>query len=117
MKIRHAPRRLAPLAAVPLAAALALLTAPLAAHAQPLPPCAVGGASSVIINGRPALRLSDVATCPPGMFEPVPGIFVEGQPAVRFVAPAKGCVAGGSANVIMNGAPATRGGDAVCPPG
>ncbi|WP_417769411.1 PAAR domain-containing protein [Stappia sp.] len=112
MTTRHACRRLAP-----LAAALALLSATSAAIAQPLPPCAVTGAASVIINGRPALRLSDVATCPPGMFEPVPGISIEGQPAVRFAAPAEGCVAGGSANVIMNGAPATRGGDAVCPPG
>ena len=117
MKTRHASRRLAPLAAAPLFAVLALLPTPLVAQDQPLPPCAVTGAASVMINGRPALRLSDVATCPPGMFEPVPGIFVEGQPAVRFVAPAKGCVAGGSGNVTMNGAPATRGGDAACPPG
>lgn len=117
MKTRHASRRLAPFAVAPLLSALAFLPAPPAAHAQPLPPCAVGGAASVMINGRPALRLSDVATCPAGMFEPVPGITIEGQPAVRFVAPVKGCVAGGSANVIMNGAPATRGGDAVCPPG
>jgi uncharacterized Zn-binding protein involved in type VI secretion len=113
----RANTRLAQLTAAPLAAALALLTAPLVALAQPMPPCAATGAASVIINGRPALRLSDVATCPPGMFEPVPGISIEGQPAVRFSAPVKGCIAGGSANVIMNGAPATRGGDAVCPPG
>lgn len=117
MKTRHAARRLAPFAAAPLFAALALPPATSTAQAQPLPPCAVTGASSVMINGRPALRLSDVAGCPAGMFEPVPGIFIEGQPAVRFVAPVDGCVAGGSASVTMNGAPATRGGDAVCPPG
>lgn len=116
MTTRHASSRLASLAAAPLLTALALLPAPSPALAQSLPACATGGASSVMINGLPALRLSDVAGCPAGMFEPVPGIFIEGQPAVRFVAPVEGCVAGGSASVTMNGAPATRGGDAVCPP-
>ncbi|WP_176522014.1 PAAR domain-containing protein [Stappia indica] len=88
----------------------------LPAVAQELPACAVTGASSVMINGRPALRLSDVAACPPGLFEPVPGVFVEGEPTVRFVAPVEGCVAAGSADVTINGAGAARAGDAVCPP-
>lgn len=88
----------------------------LPAVAQELPACAVTGASSVMINGRPALRLSDVAACPPGLFEPVPGVFVEGEPAVRFVAPVEGCVAAGSADVTINGAGAARAGDVVCPP-
>ena len=37
---------------------------PLSAQAQTanLPACAASGSSSVFINGRPALRLSDVAT-------------------------------------------------------
>ncbi|WP_346892023.1 PAAR domain-containing protein [uncultured Roseibium sp.] len=89
---------------------------PLQAQAADLPACAASGASSVFINGKPALRLSDVANCPKGMFETVPGIFVEGEPAVRFAAPSKNCVAGGSADVLVNGAPAGRAGDAACPP-
>lgn len=93
---------------------LALLLLPvLPAAAQELPACAVTGAASVMINGRPALRLSDVAACPPGLFEPVPGVFVEGEPAVRFVA--QGCVAAGSANVTIEGTGAARTGDVACP--
>lgn len=93
------------------------LMAPIATIAQTanLPACAASGASSVFINGRPALRLSDVATCPEGMFETVPGIFVEGQPAVRLAEPAENCAAGGSADVLVSGAPAGRAGDAACP--
>ncbi|GGE95193.1 PAAR domain-containing protein [Stappia taiwanensis] len=97
-------------------ALLALLPFLLSASAQEMPACAQTGASSVMINGRPALRLSDVATCPPDMFETVPGIMIEGQPAVRFAAPVEGCVATGSADVLMGGTPAGRAGDAACPP-
>lgn len=100
---------------VRIALALLFLLPVLPAAAQELPACAVTGAASVMINGRPALRLSDVATCPPGLFEPVPGVFVEGEPAVRFVAPAQGCVAAGSANVTIEGTGAARTGDVACP--
>ncbi len=62
------------------------------------------------------LRLSDVANCPEGMFEIVPGFLVEGEPAVRFAMPAGNCVAGGSADVIVGGTSAGRAGDAACPP-
>lgn len=99
-----------------IALALALLFPALPAVAQDMPACAVTGASSVMINGRPALRLSDVAACPPGLFEPVPGVFVEGEPAVRFVAPAEGCVVVGSSDVTIDGVGAVRAGDVVCPP-
>jgi uncharacterized Zn-binding protein involved in type VI secretion len=98
-----------------VACVLAVLT-DASARAQTLPGCAQTGASSVFINGRPMLRLSDVAGCPAGMFETVPGIFVEGEPAVRLAAPAPDCSAGGSANVLLGGAPAGRAGDAACPP-
>lgn len=102
--------------AMRVAFVLALLAPALPAATQELPACAVTGASSVMINGRPALRLSDVAACPPGLFETVPGVFVEGEPAVRFVAPVEGCVAVRSSDVTINGAGAVRAGDAVCPP-
>lgn len=104
------------MACVVLAIGIFFLPFALPALAQDMPSCAVTGASSVMINGRPALRLSDVAACPPGLFEPVPGVFVEGEPAVRFVAPVEGCVAAGSADVTINGAGAVRAGDVVCPP-
>lgn len=99
-----------------IALAFALLPPALPAVAQDMPACAVTGASSVMINGRPALRLSDVAACPLGLFEPVPGVFVEGEPAVRFVAPAEGCVVVGSSDVTIDGVGAVRAGDVVCPP-
>lgn len=81
-----------------------------------LPACAANGASSVFINGQPALRLSDVVGCPEGMYETVPGVFVEGQPTVRFVAPHGACAGGGSADVLAGRAPSGRAGDAACPP-
>jgi uncharacterized Zn-binding protein involved in type VI secretion len=100
-----------------LAAAMACALAGLpgfGASAQTLPGCAQTGAASVFINGRPMLRLSDVAGCPAGMFETVPGFFVEGQPAVRLAAPAPDCSGGGSADVLLGGVPAGRTGDAAC---
>ncbi|MHC5654326.1 PAAR domain-containing protein [Stappia sp. ICDLI1TA098] len=98
----------------PLLLVAALVAPP--ARAQQMPTCATGGASSVIINGKPALRLSDVASCPLGMFEPVAGVSIEGEPAVRLVAPREGCIGGGSADVIIGGAPAGRAGDVTCLP-
>jgi len=92
------------------------LPLPVRAQTPGLPACAATGAASVVINGRPMLRLSDVAACPEGMFEIVPGFLVEGEPAVRFAAPAGNCIAGGSADVLAGGAPAARAGDAACAP-
>ncbi|WP_186394195.1 PAAR domain-containing protein [Stappia sp. TSB10GB4] len=100
---------------VRISLALLLPLSSMPAAAQDLPACAVTGAASVMINGRPALRLSDVAACPPGLFETVPGVFVEGEPAVRSATPAQGCVAAGSANVTIDGTGAARAGDVACP--
>lgn len=50
------------------------------------------------------------------MAELVPGIFVEGESAVRLAAPAPDCAALGSADVPLGGAAAERAGDATCPP-
>ncbi|OCP10494.1 hypothetical protein BBX50_02095 [Ensifer sp. LC11] len=83
----------------------------------PIPSCALSGASSVMIGGQPALRLSDVANCPPELYEVVPSIMIEGQPVVHFRAGsgAKGdCAAKGEATVSFEGQAAQRVGDVDC---
>ncbi len=83
----------------------------------PIPSCALSGASSVMIGGQPALRLSDVANCPPELYDVVPSIMVEGQPVVHFRAGSgeKGdCSAKGEATVTFEGEAAQRVGDVDC---
>ena len=85
--------------------------------AEPLPDCALSGARSVTISGRPALRLSDVANCPPELYEVVDGIFIEGEPAIFFKTGKTDdvtCAATGDPSVFFNGRPASRLGDARC---
>lgn len=85
--------------------------------APPLPACALSGATSVMIAGQPALRLSDVANCPPELYEIVPSIFIEGQPIVHFRSGtgAKGdCSAKGDPSVLLEGEAAQRTGDVAC---
>jgi uncharacterized Zn-binding protein involved in type VI secretion len=70
-----------------------------------------------MIGGRPALRLSDVASCPAELYEVVPSIRIEGQPAVRFRTGtgARGtCTAGGDPSVRFEGRAAPRIGDVDC---
>ena len=93
-----------------------LMILPLPALAADLPACARSGAVSVMINGLPALRLGDVAACPSGFYSIVPGIRIEGQPMVRLNSGVGDCLAGASANVLVNGEGASRLGDAACPP-
>ncbi|WP_077960375.1 PAAR domain-containing protein [Ensifer adhaerens] len=94
------------------------LSAAMAEEARaPIPTCALSGASSVMIGGQPALRLSDVANCPPELYEVVPSIMVEGQPVVHFRAGSgkKGdCSAKGEATVTFEGEAAQRVGDVDC---
>ncbi|KSV93336.1 PAAR domain-containing protein [Sinorhizobium sp. GL28] len=83
----------------------------------PIPSCALSGASSVMIGGQPALRLSDVANCPPELYEVVPSIMIEGQPVVHFRAGAgaKGdCAAKAEPSVTFEGEAAQRVGDVDC---
>ncbi len=83
----------------------------------PIPSCALSGASSVMIGGQPALRLSDVANCPAELYEVVPSIMIEGQPVVHFRAGSgeKGdCSAKGEATVTFEGEAAQRVGDVDC---
>ncbi len=85
--------------------------------APPIPACALSGSTSVMIGGKPALRLSDVANCPPELYETVPSIFIEGQPVVHFRSGTgvKGdCSAKGDPSVMLEGEAAQRTGDVNC---
>jgi uncharacterized Zn-binding protein involved in type VI secretion len=96
---------------------LALAVPAVADDAPPLPACALSGATSVMIGGQPALRLSDVANCPPDLYEVVPSIFIEGQPVVHFRSGtgAKGdCSAKADPSVMLEGEGAQRMGDVNC---
>ena len=96
---------------------LAFAASALGDDAPPLPACALSGATSVMIGGQPALRLSDVANCPPDLYEVVPSIFIEGQPIVHFRsgAVAKGdCSAKADPSVMLEGEAAQRMGDVAC---
>ncbi|MGB8817306.1 MAG: hypothetical protein WCC66_05215 [Rhizobiaceae bacterium] len=99
-----------------LIAALALFAAA-PAFAQTFPACAKTGARSVFFNGKPALKLEDVAACPPGSFEIIPNVMIEGQPMVHFNTGVAGCAAAGSPNVTAGGKAATTSGDVTCPEG
>ncbi|WP_349434954.1 PAAR domain-containing protein [Pararhizobium sp. A13] len=98
---------------------LAFAVPAVADDAPPLPACALSGATSVMIGGQPALRMSDVANCPPELYEIVPSIFIEGQPVVHFRSGAgvKGdCSAKGDPSVMLEGEAAQRTGDVACTP-
>jgi uncharacterized Zn-binding protein involved in type VI secretion len=61
---------------------IALFPAPLLA--QDLPACALTGSMTMTIEGKPALRLSDVANCPPELYEIIRSVTIDGQPRVHF---------------------------------
>jgi uncharacterized Zn-binding protein involved in type VI secretion len=65
-------------------AVLFLLLVPGVAFSQDLPGCAVTGSKTVMIGGKPALRLSDVVMCPPDSYEIISSMQIDGQPMVRF---------------------------------
>lgn len=102
------------------AISLMLLVQPVVAFAEtttPLPACALSGATSVMIGGLPALRLSDVVNCPPELYKIVPSIFIEGQPVVHFRSGSgeKGdCTARADPSVTIEGGAAPRLGDVAC---
>jgi uncharacterized Zn-binding protein involved in type VI secretion len=83
----------------------------------PLPACALSGATSVMIGGQPALRMSDVVNCPPNLYTIVPSIFIEGQPVVHFRSGSgaeRDCFAKGDPSVMLEGEAAQRTGDVTC---
>mgnify|MGYP003591228430 CR=1 FL=1 len=108
-------RKLAILAA---AMSMAVLTPVWAQDASaPIPACAMSGATSVMFNGKPALRLSDVINCPPESYQIVQSVMIEGQPMVQFK-PAAGekgnCTVKPSNDITVEGKATQALGDVTC---
>ena len=78
--------------------------------------CALTGSSSLMVEGRAMLKLSDVQGCKDVRYEIIPSLIIEGEPAVRL-APTGNikCGVGGSTSVTAGGGAVTRIGDVVCP--
>jgi uncharacterized Zn-binding protein involved in type VI secretion len=98
-------------------ALLATLCGTTAALAQDIPACALSGSMTVMIGGKPALRLSDVANCPPELYETITSIMIDGQPVVHFktgVAGKTRCAAKANPTVSMEGHDAQTLGDISC---
>jgi uncharacterized Zn-binding protein involved in type VI secretion len=96
---------------------LLLLFMPLAARADQIPACALTGSMTMMIGGKPALRLSDVANCPKELYEVISSVQIDGQPMVYFktgVAGKMRCAARSSATVDVQGKLATSAGDVSC---
>ncbi len=97
------------------AAILLLILTAFPVVAADFPACAKTGAASVMFNGKPALKLSDVAACPPGTWEIIPNVVIEGEPMVHFNIGVAGSSASGSPNVMVDGKQANTAGDIACP--
>jgi hypothetical protein len=65
-------------------AVLFLMLVPSLASGQDIPGCAVTGSKTMMIGGKPALRLSDVVLCPPDSYEVISSVQIDGQPMVHF---------------------------------
>lgn len=76
------------------------------------PPCGVTGSSTVRVEGRAMLRLSDVAGCPGVRYEVIPGLRINGEPAVKLLPNEDGTGGGGSPSVRADGKGVARQGDA-----
>ena len=96
----------------------ALLTiGPSLAAAQTIPACALSGSMTMMIEGKPALRLSDVANCPPELYVILNSIQIDGQPMVHFKSGTSGdtdCLAKGSNTVSAEDKQASTMGDVRC---
>lgn len=99
-------------------ASLGLLLALASITVAAAPPCALTGSPSLLAESRAMLRLGDVQGCEGVRYEVIPGVMLEGQPAVRLLPDvAADCAAVGAASVSIGGHPAQRVGDLDCPPG
>ena len=80
------------------------------------PHCALTGSSSLMVEGRGMLKLSDVQGCKNVSYEIIPSLMIEGEPAVRLVPTGNiKCGVGGSTSVTAEGGAVTRIGDVTCP--
>lgn len=87
------------------------------AWAQDIPPCALTGSVTMMIGGKPALRLSDVANCPADSYEIVNSIQIDGQPMVHLKPVITGkvrCITLENPTVLAEGKQATTLGDTAC---
>ena len=87
------------------------------AFGQDVPGCAVTGSMTVMIGGKPALRLSDVTMCPPDTYDIITSVQIDGQPMVHFKAVHFGktrCAAMGDATVTAENKIATPLGTTHC---
>lgn len=97
--------------------ALMLAAAPFAASGDEMPPCALSGSPTVKIDGRPALRLSDVANCPPDSYDILSTLRIDGEPAVSFKrlpSADAGCTTDQGVTVTAEGKSMARLGDRAC---
>ena len=98
-------------------AVLFLLLIPNLVFGHDIPGCAVTGSKTMMIGGKPALRLSDVVMCPPDSYEIISSIMIDGQPMVRFKAVHFGktrCVVIGDDTVMAENEVATPPGALHC---
>jgi len=98
-------------------AVLFLLLFPSLAFGQEVPGCAVTGSKTMMIGGKPALRLSDVVMCPPDSYEIISSIMIDGQPMVRFKPIHFGktrCAVIGDDTIVAEAKPATPQGSLHC---
>ena len=87
------------------------------AFADTLPACALTGSMTMTIGGKPALRLSDVANCPPDLYEVITSVSIDGQPMVHFKTGMTGkvrCVTLAAPSVSVEGKPASTLGMVAC---
>jgi hypothetical protein len=64
--------------------ALVIFGAAWPAQAQDMPTCALTGSMTMMIGGKPALRLSDVVNCPADAYEIIHSVQIDGQPMVHL---------------------------------
>ena len=98
-------------------AVLFALLYPCLAFGQDLPGCAATGSKTVMLGGKPALRLSDVTMCPPDIYEIIASVTIDGQPMVRFKPVHFGktrCAVMGESTVIAEGKAVTPQGSIHC---
>jgi uncharacterized Zn-binding protein involved in type VI secretion len=101
---------LAALTGLTAAPAMAQTTDAAGAAAAATPPCGLTGSADAFAEGRAMLRLGDVAGCPGVRYELIPGVLINGQPAVRLL-PQDDCAAAGASSVRTgDGAAGTTGG-------
>lgn len=87
------------------------------AMAQEIPTCALSGSMTVMIGGKPAFRLSDVAKCPAELYDVISSVSIDGQPVVHFKTGKQDkttCTARADPSVSIEGKAAQGLGDVTC---